>query len=293
MITQVLLSAYNGESYIQEQIDSILKQEKIDLNILIRNDGSTDRTNDILSQQTLPNIMCISGENVGLVKSFIELIRCAEEADYYAFSDQDDVWDSDKLCSAIDMLKEYADIPAIYSSNAKLVDENLKLIKCENKCPITTLGSAMVKNYATGCTVVFNKELMRYLKMNLDIEVSYHDWWVNLVALCNGGISIFDDRPHINYRQHSNNVVGGAKNIFKKWSNRFKRFKKQKYNRDAIAKQLLDIYGDNIGEKNKELLYKFCDYRHKKWALILDKRVCTGKIVDDFLFYVCVFFNKI
>ena len=122
MKVQVLLSAYNGEKYIQEQIDSILNQSNVEVSLLIRNDGSTDDTRKILDSQSTQNIKCINDKNIGLVRSFVELINQADEAEYYAFSDQDDVWDNDKLCSAISMLEDYKNMPAVYSSNARLVD---------------------------------------------------------------------------------------------------------------------------------------------------------------------------
>ena len=103
----------------------------------------------------------------------MELIKISSNADYYAFCDQDDVWDSDKLISAISKIECYDNIPAIYSSNTKLVDSNLNFIKKEDKNPVTTLGSAIIKNYATGCTVVFNKKLMDLLKKSSDAEIHF------------------------------------------------------------------------------------------------------------------------
>lgn len=293
MLVQVLLSAYNGEKYIKEQIDCILKQEKVKIKLLVRNDGSKDNTSDILRNMKKPNIEYFSEENVGATSSFLELIRNAGDADFYAFSDQDDIWDNDKLFSAIKMLEGYSEIPAIYSSNTRLVDKNLHLIKSENKSPKITLGSALIKNYATGCTVVFNSRLMKYLKISVDVDIPYHDWWVNLVALSVGGISVFDNNPHISYRQHSNNVVGGSESIWSKWKNRFIRFKNQSYSRDNMARQLLALYGDTINNNDKEILNKISNYKKNRRSVIFNKNFKTDKKIDDFLFAICVLSNRI
>ncbi|WP_234973117.1 glycosyltransferase [Paenibacillus vortex] len=106
---QVLLSAYNGDQYISEQIQSILNQTHPSISILIRDDGSTDLTVDVLEQlmRIHPNnIKLIKGTNVGVVSSFFELLRAADaEADYYCFCDQDDVWLDHKVEGAITSLK--------------------------------------------------------------------------------------------------------------------------------------------------------------------------------------------
>ena len=158
---QVLMSTYNGEKYIREQINSILAQTGVEVNLLVRDDGSKDKTLEIL--KGYKEIKIIEAKNVGATNSFLELLSLAGEYEFYAFADQDDVWDENKLKVAISKLENY-DCPAIYSGNTRLVDKDLNEIKCETLSPITTLGAAIVKNYATGCTIVFNKELMVHLK---------------------------------------------------------------------------------------------------------------------------------
>lgn len=95
---QVVMSTYNGEKYLKEQIDSILSQEGVDVRLYIRDDGSSDRTTDILaSYQEHKNVKIEKGNNLGFAKSFLTALDECDEADYYAFSDQDDVWEKDKL----------------------------------------------------------------------------------------------------------------------------------------------------------------------------------------------------
>ena len=102
----VLLSSYNGEKYIKEQIDSILTQKNITVKLFIRDDGSTDATRNILKEyEKYSNCVVVFGDNIGAANSFLWLIQNAHSSGYYAFSDQDDIWDRDKLSSAISIIK--------------------------------------------------------------------------------------------------------------------------------------------------------------------------------------------
>lgn len=108
-------------------IDSILSQEGVDVRLYIRDDGSSDRTTDILaSYQEHKNVKIEKGNNLGFAKSFLTALDECDEADYYAFSDQDDVWEKDKLSTAIEILEEESQsTPLLYCSALQRVDENL------------------------------------------------------------------------------------------------------------------------------------------------------------------------
>jgi len=289
----VLLSTYNGEKYIGEQIDSIIVQENVDVSILIRDDGSNDNTVQLLANYESNKIRLIKGENVGATQSFIKLIEECEGCEYYAFADQDDVWDSDKLFVAIQELEKHRDIPALYSSNTRLVDFKLNVISKENKNPKIDLGSALVKNYVTGCTTVFNDLLMKQLKKYSPSNVAYHDWWANLITLSVGGISIYDDTPHISYRQHEHNVVGAPNGALARWKTRFKKYKSNCYYRNQMADQILKYYSNDLTNESREILDVMASYRSKKVKIILDARFKTRKILDNILFAICVITDKI
>lgn len=91
---QVLLSSFNGERYIQKQLDTIFAQRGVEVSCIVRDDGSSDRTVQIIKnyQKKQLALQLIEGENLGWRRSFMELLRLAEKADYYAFADQDDEW---------------------------------------------------------------------------------------------------------------------------------------------------------------------------------------------------------
>ena len=95
----ILLSVYNGQKYLQEQLNSLYNQRGVDVSILIRDDGSSDHSIDIIREnQKDHDIKLIEGKNVGFAQSFWELVRNATEADYYAFCDQDDYWEENSCC---------------------------------------------------------------------------------------------------------------------------------------------------------------------------------------------------
>ena len=125
------MSTYNGEKYIRMQLDSILGQTYENLCLLIRDDGSTDRTVSILEEYAKRDnrITYYTGKNIGVIQSFLELLRnSSEEAGYYAFADQDDVWLPEKIGRAVEKIEAVQE-PALYCSETYLTDEELNIVK--------------------------------------------------------------------------------------------------------------------------------------------------------------------
>lgn len=211
----VLMSTYNGEKYLKEQIESIMNQS-VKVKLIIRDDGSKDGTQKILKEyENKDNIEWYKGENVGFVKSFLLLLRNAPMAQYYAFSDQDDYWEANKLEKAIFKIKNENE-PCLYCSNAILVDKNLKEIGKYNEGyskEYKTLEDVIQGPFAAGCTMVFNKVLADYINKYVNLEymdIGFHDRWVCFIAATFGKI-IYDNNAYIKYRQHEDNVVGSKK----------------------------------------------------------------------------------
>ena len=219
MKVQVLMSSYNGEKYIREQIESILNQRDVEVSILIRDDGSEDSTRKILGEMNDSRIACAYEENIGVKKSFLKLIAMSDpDADYYAFSDQDDIWLEDKLSTAVKFLsREDQTVPLVYGSSVSLY-MNGEVIGEQFICSQLNLGNFLIKNYYPGCTMVFNKKLAELINM-VDINVlkpnPLHDHWLNLVCTACGGKVLIDTKPHILYRQHEGNVIGD-RSLFQK-----------------------------------------------------------------------------
>lgn len=259
-VIQVLMSTYNGEEYLKEQIDSILAQdceEKADtgLKLLIRDDGSKDGTQKILEEYAKKypeTIEWYQGQNVGVIKSFFDLVvKSDEKADYYAFSDQDDYWHKDKLSAGItniDKMSKEKDtkknMPLLYCCSPLLVDENLKELNNEmtRKPKKPAFENAVVENIVTGCTLVMNKTLRNMAKAYQPEFTVMHDWWFYLLASCYGKV-YYDMEQHISYRQHGSNTVGYNVSKTKEFKDRLKRFKKNRRNISRQLSEFVCIYG--------------------------------------------------
>lgn len=212
----VLMSTYNGEKYILEQLKSLERQENVFINLFIRDDGSTDNTVQIIKEYKTErmNIELICGKNVGVRESFIWLIKnCPYKTEYYAFCDQDDYWLEEKLISAIKMMnKDKEEIPKLYYSNILVTDEKLNIITKSNYNKVKdTLPVALTNNPATGCTVVFNRKLLENVVFPENYKIRMHDWWLYKVCICIGGKIYKDKNSYIYYRQHGSNAVGAIR----------------------------------------------------------------------------------
>ena len=248
----VLMSTYNGEKYIKEQIDSILLQETVEVTLMVRDDGSSDRTIEIIKeyQKSNGNIKLDIGKNVGVGNSFMQLVYDAgDEYDYYAFADQDDVWLHRKLINAINKI-ENREKPALYTSNQILVNSELEKIGMRYSAkPDTSFRQTMCQNKVSGCTMVWNKTLQKLLINTARrptaklLRMRIHDVWVAMVADVAGEI-IYDNEGYILYRQHDNNVVGVRKpSLIKQWIEKIKD-PEQRNGRSIICKEIFNGYKD-------------------------------------------------
>ena len=269
----VAMSTYNGELYIKEQINSILQQKNVKVDLFIRDDGSKDKTLEILESYAKKwnNIHVVKGDNLGVGNSFMELlysIGC--EYDYYAFADQDDVWLPDKLSQGIVKIKD-SDIPLLYVSNQILVDKNLNRLKMRFEVPPgITYKQIICNNSVSGCTMVWNKELQELLidinrRPTADLlKNRIHDVWVVMVASVVGKI-IYDKSSCILYRQHENNVVGVKKNsIIKQWMKKLKD-NSQRNGRSKLCKEINEKFGDIIFDMECKQNLDIYGYYQNDW----------------------------
>lgn len=212
---QVLLSTYNGEKYIREQLDSILNQKDVAVSVLIRDDGSTDSTISILDEycSKTSDIKLIKGTNVGACVSFFELFKVADMGyDFYALADQDDYWYKDKLSVACDKLANIdnkENKPLLYCCEADITDEDLNSEKQTFPKKKPGFGNALIENIARGGSVVFNPTLLGMVRIDAPKDCYMHDWWLYLIATCFGK-TIHDNQAYYKYRQHKDNVLGAS-----------------------------------------------------------------------------------
>lgn len=272
---QVLLSTYNGEQYISEQIQSILNQTYPFISILIRDDGSTDQTVVVLEQlmKIHPDkIKLIKGSNVGVVSSFFELLRAADaEVDYYCFCDQDDVWLDHKVEHAIARLNSsiYTEVPAMVFTSTYLADDELNRKGAWPKPPAQepSFFNALYENIAIGATITMNRSTRNLFINSKSVDsqkVLMHDWWFYLLVSAFGTV-IYDNTPSMLYRQHNNNVVGGSNSIVGKLKSKWASFKRHT-GKDLLHKQASEfhrIYGSRLTGELKEQLELFLASRTK------------------------------
>ena len=299
----VLMSTYNGEKYIREQLDSLLAQSLRPDLIYIRDDGSKDDTAAILEEYASENpfIKYYAGKNKGPAKSFWELICTCEKADYYALCDQDDVWFKDKLETAVKMLKqEDNSIPLLYCSKYTLTDGDLKPINSNvsELYNYSDFSHALIYHTAPGCTFVFNEEARKKI-VKYDVEKEYcliHDAIIHKVVTMFGKM-ILDNTSHMYYRQHGNNEIGMNANGFKVFLGRVNRFLNGKIRnyRSKTAKSLLNVYGNEVSPDKKKLLNIVANYKNdpdlKKE--LLEYEGFKSHTVNDVFFKILVLVNYI
>ncbi|HFI0234610.1 TPA: glycosyltransferase family 2 protein [Streptococcus suis] len=225
MKVNILMSTYNGERFLAEQIESILAQTFQDWTLLIRDDGSTDKTCDIISSfcEQDSRIRFINKDvkqNLGVIASF-HAVLTEEAADYYFLCDQDDVWLPDKMQVCLDeAVKHPQDLPVMVYMDLKVVDENLRvlnesMIRSQSHHANTQLVQELTENTVTGGVAMFNHALAQLWQG--DETIIMHDWYLALLASALGKL-IYIDQPGELYRQHGNNVLGArtlGKRVFK------------------------------------------------------------------------------
>lgn len=274
----ILMSTYNGEKYLSKQLESIAEQSVIDnITLYIRDDGSTDATYKIIEEWSKKiQIHLIKGKNVGPSKSFWELLTLREiEADYFAFCDQDDIWDSDKLECAVDKLK---DNTHFYYSNCRLIDKNNQMINKNNRGNQSEISipRLFIGGVTQGCSMVFTSELRNYIMSKKITCIPMHDIIVMLYAISFGEI-YYDDEYRFSYRVHDSNVV--AKNN----KNLRERINTTYWNWNNSSKNSLALVASEMLENIKELqddevnfLRNMSCYRQRiacKLNLLFDKRI--------------------
>lgn len=261
----VLMSTYNGEKFVEEQINSILNQKgDFTIHLIVRDDGSIDATQNILEEyQNKGFLKWSTGKNLGPAKSFMYLIKENPGYDFYAFSDQDDYWLPDKLKRALYQLSGI-NKPAVYFSNAELVDENLESLgrlvyKEKPKVDLETLTCA---GGVLGCTVVFNKIMAHYLQIypNPD-QIIMHDFYVSLLCVALNGQLIFDPVNTMKYRQHSKNVIGVSHGILGTLIGRIKDIVyKEPVGIAKQANEIIKIYRKDLPQYSLKWLEKIENY---------------------------------
>lgn len=308
----VLLSTYNGEKYIIQQLDSLYNQKNVDIKLLVRDDDSNDSTVELLNEykKCHGKMILYKGENRGPANSFFQLLKYAvelsEHYDYYCYSDQDDVWFEDKIIRSIEGLECS---PSQYKmAYCDLCTTDAKLNPLESvrtKYRIYNLYSNTVSNHIAGCCQLFNRELLLKLnKINDDRIVSLypqmpflHDSWTSLVAFALNAYVYHDNNPRMYYRQHGNNTVGnmngGNWSLYKSRILRY--IKPAQHSKSAKCVCLQKVMWNDIPDENKHFIDLCANYRHniiKKIQLLFSPNLYNYGFGEDIGAFILVFMNK-
>ena len=292
-VVLVLMSTYNGERFLKEQIDSILSQEGVEIRLLVRDDGSKDRTWEILEEYAsgYRNIVITMGENVGFVKSFSALVRMAldqttiEEADqttppcghpsysggeFYAFADQDDIWMPKKLITACRALSgKDASKPNLFTSNSMQIDAEGRELELFHKGPEPRFrkGNVLVFGTEQGCSMVFNRRAME-LYAECEPQLTWHDRWLYHICYFLGSVT-YDHHPLFYYRRHEHNALanhqvaslaGEPRKIVRVYRILFK--EPPVTNHVEMAKEFYDHFSPMLDAADQKLFRRFIACRH-------------------------------
>lgn len=276
----IVMATYNGEKFIKEQLDSIILQSYSDWRLIISDDCSKDSTVSIIKkyQQKYPEKILLFENDIpsgSAQNNFFNAIQYAT-SDYVMFSDQDDVWLSDKMEITYNKMMEIEkgrgkNIPVLIHTDLKVVDRNLNTINDSffkmmnmdsNRCAFNNL---LVQNIVTGCTVMGNRALFDYLK-KIPKNAVMHDMWIALIASAFGEIG-FVDKSTMLYRQHGNNSIG-AKNtkslsyVLDKISN-IQKVRNSLVRQYKQAKEFREIYKDILPKLQLDILESYSSFEKK------------------------------
>ena len=288
----VMMSTYNGEKYIKEQLDSIFFQEDVECHVLIRDDGSIDRTKEIIKSYG-NKIDLIEGKNLRSAKSFLSLIQYANKHysnyEYFSLADQDDIWMFNKLKRGISSLKtNHADLYC-GSLDAFIDGDNNShyLMKCRD----FGMVEGMLRNSVAGCTMIMTRKVIERICIHTPNFVEMHDSWILRVCKYTGLNIIFDLKPCMRYRIHDNNTCGAAISKIDQIKSHLKNvFKRNPDLVSLTANELLQGYEDMMPEEVVSYL-KVLDIstktKHREMKLLryaFDEKFSTKSRKIDFIF---------
>ena len=263
----IILAYYDGHLFIKDQLKSIFEQSHKALHVFLFDDKSKIPFNldnlQLDSEQIDKLSLTTYSQNIGPTKTFLNpLENIAEKFDYFAFSDQDDIWHEDKIEKAIKKLSKVpGNTPALYCARTEIVDANAEntLSNSSIFCKPPSFPNALVQNIGGGNTMVFNRAAKNLInKSLLNQDIIYHDWWVYQIISGAGGYIFYDPEPCLKYRQHDSNLVGANNS----WRARLIRIRKLLQGR---FREWTDINLKNLSE-NKHLL-----------------TISNQKVLDDFI----------
>lgn len=300
----IFLATYNGEKYLKEQLASIKSQDHTNWTLHITDDGSTDKTLDIIaefSKSVTQTVKVYEGPRKGFAQNFLNLVRNTDiTASFFAFCDQDDIWKQDKISYALDCVRSHREKKAtVFFSRTELINEVNECIGFSplfNKKP--SLNNALIQSIGGGNTMLFNSETRQLIaKIPLEMKVISHDWITYQIVEACGGTVIYSEKPTILYRQHESNIIGSNKGL----RNLILRFKimlsgsMSEWNEANL--KILELYQSHLTENSKSIICNFIKMRESSLSrriyYALKMKLYRQTLLGEIGLYLAIFLNKL
>ena len=277
----VLVSTYNGERYLMEQIETIAAQEGVEVLLFVRDDGSRDKTREILEEVSRAPMGCISswsielGENAGFLASFEKVLMGAGGCDFYAFSDQDDFWLPEKLVRAASALE--ASGADLYASAVDIADESLNPTGRNDFPGLTyTIPAELIRHRLSGHNMVWSEGLQREILKYGPLSCWSHDQHIVLASLLAGKDMVFDQSSYVLHRRLHNSVTPGGAGLAKRLRHELRMMWNPglAWDRAVLAKDILAIPDAELAVSDRRFLDKCAE--HKRLSLARDPAFNCG-----------------
>lgn len=308
VLVSIAMATYNGDKYLQKQLDSIVNQTYANLEIIICDDCSYDSTVEIIRNYMKVDKriqLYLNENNLGYVKNFEKsLSLCSGE--YIALSDQDDIWEVNKIETLVANIGD----TLLIHSNVSLIDENDNLLRIEWKKSIleyTEINDFLFSNVVTGCSTMISKKLLQDALPFPD-GLAYHDWYLALCAIKSNSIK-FVDIPLLKYRQHASQDTGAIspnkylllvldplKRLFSGKNYRMIGASKQLKNLQAVyyskhfqetkedIKEVIEYFEDYLKHYIHIKMFKIgCKYVRQKYKVKLYSKKCISMFLHNLL----------
>lgn len=297
----VMMTCYNPNEFFIQQVESILDQKGVEVDIIVRDDASTNKKY-LYEVTNKYGIHLIEGKaNLRTGGNILQLLKFVSENmrnyDYYAYSDQDDFWDKEKLIVAVNNLDNLCQHkPALYYSNLKVVDKNLifKQMLFKKNIVKNTFGQSLGQVFLFACTSVFNIEMIdEILKYNFNM-IGF-DTCLYFLGILNKNI-YYDENSYIHYRQHGNNVSGNHEKNYKYYCQKIKYYFHTK-NQSVIR---LNCYFINnnfqhyLSKSEQMLINRIINAKSLKdrIKIAFEKEIKVGYFSKDFFNFIKIVLNK-
>lgn len=207
----ILMCTYNGAEFIKEQLKSFEDQTHSNWSLWVSDDGSSDETLDIIrvfqGRHLNRTIEIFEGPKAGFSQNFQSLLLRKIDADYYAISDQDDIWYPQKLERAATIMSE-RNIDLYGGRTTTMLNSGAETGCSPLFTKPTVFQNALVQSIMGGNTMMLSRQFSQFVAQTTMMDVVSHDWWLYMLCTGSGRRVFYDQRPMLSYRQHGGNIIG-------------------------------------------------------------------------------------